>query len=76
MACGVRWLRRRVWGIRVLVAWPLEAGLVNRNHVAARSPEELVKLLEQTFMLEDPFGALASSNDRYNLHCEATLLAD
>jgi hypothetical protein len=65
-----------VWGIRVPVAWSREVGLVHENHVAARSEEELVNLLEQTYMLEDPFGHLARSNDRYNEACKATLLAD
>ena len=50
--------------------------MVNKNHVAARSPAELVKLLEESYLLEDPFGDLARSNDRYNAACEATLLAD
>ena len=76
MVCGVRWLRRRVWGIRVLVAWPLEVGLVHENHVAARDPLELVNLLDQTYMLEDLFGEHARNNDKYNQACEATLLAD
>ena len=65
-----------MWGIRVLVAWSLEVGLANRNHVAARSEAELVNLLEQTYMLEDLFGEHARNNDKYNQACEATLLAD
>ena len=65
-----------MWGIQVLVAWSREVGLINRNHVAAWSPLELVNLLVQTYRLEDIFGEHARSNDRYNEACEATLLAD